>query len=87
VPGLPIGRRKTLLARHSGDYPMIDARTTLGHEGERDQQSRRIDERVRPGMNFAERGCAAEMAGTAGNRARYSFWSTLLQIVAYIGIY
>lgn len=34
---------------------MIDAGATLGHEGELDQHTRLLDQRVRTGMDFAQR--------------------------------
>ena len=44
VARLPVGRRNALPARQFGKHRMVDAAAGLGHEGELDEDARRLDQ-------------------------------------------
>jgi hypothetical protein len=52
---MAVGRGDTEAPRQFGKHGHVDAGAAFGHEGQLHQHARLLDQRMRPGMDLAER--------------------------------
>ncbi|ESZ67237.1 hypothetical protein X728_00570 [Mesorhizobium sp. L103C120A0] len=69
VAGMTVGRRDAEAPRQFGEHGHVDAGAALGHEGELHKHARLLDQRMRPGMDLADRAGPSLMRGKAHHAA------------------